>query len=191
MTSGPLWAWDADRDPHLVCIDEAPFDDDGEDLILFSGMSLDEQVTINLTLPRKGTITDFLYSPTLELFVSARAMAVIARAHIPHVRAHTVVLRDRAGRAVDDTYTWLNVMPLVELLDRDRSTFTEFTEREGGGIRRVTRLVVRAHAVPPDDLFIFKELNLAVFSDALVRNLQAERVTGATFERLDGLTWPT
>lgn len=191
MTSGPLWAWDADRDPRLVCIDEAPFDDDGEDLILFSGMSLDDQVTINLTLPRKGIVTDFLYSPTLKLFVSARAMAVIERANTPQVGAHKVVLRDRAGRAIDDTYSWLNVMPLVELLDRDRSTFTEFTEREGGGIRRVTDLVVRDHAIPPDDLFIFKELSLAVFSDTLVRNLQAERVTGALFENLDGLTWPT
>lgn len=191
MTLGPLWAWDADREPRFVCIDEAPFDDDGEDLILFSGMSLDEQITINLTLPRKGTLTDFLYSPTLTLFLSARAMAVIERANIPQVRAHQVVLRDRSGRAVDDSYTWLNVMPLVELLDRDRSTFTEFTEREGGGIRRVTHLVVRDHAVPPDDLFIFKELSLTVFSDTLVRNLRAERVTGAVFENLDGLTWPT
>jgi hypothetical protein len=189
MTSGTLWAWDADRNPRLVCIDEAPFDDDGEDLMLFDGMSLDERVTINLRLPKKGVVTDFLYSPTLKLFVSSRAMAVIERANVPQIRAHKVVLRDRAGRALDDTYSWLNVMPLVELLDRQRSVFTE--REDGGGIKRVVHLAIREDAVPPDDLFLFQELNLAVFSDALVRNLEAERVTGAVFEKLDGLTWPT
>lgn len=27
-----LYAWDADRDRRFVCVAEAPFDDDGEDL---------------------------------------------------------------------------------------------------------------------------------------------------------------
>lgn len=184
-----LYAWDADRDRRLVCVAEAPFGDDGEALMLFNGMSLDPGVTINLELPRKGAVADFLYSPTLHLFVSERAVAVIRRANVPQMRTHPVVLRDRVGRALDDTYSWINVMPLVALLDRERSVFTE--REYGGGIQSLSHLVVAEHTVPPDDLFLFRELNLAVFSEPLVRALAAIDVTGAVFEDLNGLTWPT
>lgn len=157
--------------------------------MLFNGMGLDPGVTINLELPRKGEVADFLYSPTLQLFVSERALAVIERAHVPQLRTHPVVLRDSVGRALDDTYSWLNVMPSVALLDRERSVFTE--REYGGGIKSLSHLVVAEHAVPPDDLFLFTELNVAVFSEPLVRALGAIHVTGAVFEDLNGPTWPT
>jgi len=182
-----LYAWDPDRDPRLACIDQAPFDDSGEDLLLFNGMLLDPGTAINLEQPAKGTLTDFLYSPTLMMYVSARALSVIQQAHTPHLGVHPVVLRNRKGRVVDeDGYFWINVKPAVRLLDEQRSVF----ERSiGGGIARVDSFVIREDRIPDDDLFLVEELSLPVFSEKLVREIEAKHVIGATFEDLTTMSW--
>lgn len=183
-----LYAWDVDRDRRFVLIDSPPHDDEGKELLLFNGADIDPGVTINLELPRgKREIPDFLHAPSLEIYVSARGLAVIERGHVPHIRVNRVVLRDAKGAVVDDGYFWINVMLIVPLLDTERSVFTR---TPSGGIRSVTRLVIKEENVPPDDLFLFKELSLPIFTETLVSAIESEGLTGVSFEDLSTLTWP-
>jgi hypothetical protein len=159
MGRTPLYAWDPDRDPRLACLDEAPFDDEGEDLMLFNGMDLDPGVCINLYQPKKGTLTDFLYSPSLMMYVSVRALEVIQRARTSQLDVHKVVLRDRKGHAVDDSgYFWINVKPIVKL---------------------------RQDGIPDADLFLDAEGSIQVFTESLVREIERHHLLGATFEDLE------
>lgn len=183
-----LYAWEPDRDPRLATIDQAPFDDDGEDLLLFNGMALDPDANINLEQPAKGTLADFLYSPTLMMYASTRALGVIQAARTPSLGVHPIVLRDRKGRIVNEGgYFWLNVRPPVRLIDESRSVL----QREvSGGIARVESLVIRDDRIPEDDLFLLEELSLPVFTERLVQEIRAHHLIGATFEDLATLTWP-
>ena len=180
-----LYGWDVDRDGGYVRIEEGPFDDEGNDLVLFHGAVVDESVTINLQLPRKGKLADFLYSPQLLLYVSERVLEVVKRGNVPNIRVNPVVLRDAKGRAVNDTYSWINPMLAVPLLDRERSAL----RASPYGIERVEKLVIKKENVPPDDLFLLKELSLPIFTDTLVRPFEAAGLDGAVFEPIDTLTW--
>jgi hypothetical protein len=188
-TKKKLYGWDVDRDRRFACADSAPYDDDGKPLILFNGMTLDESVMINLDKPKRGEIADFLYSPLLLMFVSARTLEVIQRGHVPNIGVHRLILRDAKGRVVDeDNYFWINVKPLVMLLDTERSVFQQ--REDIGGVKRVDKLVIREENVPEDDLFLMKELNLPVFSETIHREIEAKKLRGARFRELESLTWP-
>jgi hypothetical protein len=101
-----------------------------------------------------------------------------------------VVLRDRKGRVVDESgYFWINVKPLIRLMDTDLSVFTRRTA--DGGIERIDRFVICEDRVPDDDLFLLHEVSLPVFSERLVREIEANHLLGATFEDLTELTWPS
>jgi len=183
-----LYAWDVDRDRRFVRIDQPPFDDEGRDLLLFNGADIDESIAINLELPRRArALPDFLYAPSLVLYVSARGVEIIKRGYVPRIRINRVVLRDATGAVVDDGYAWLNVGPVIPLLDTERSVYARTAS---GGIARVKRLVIKEDRVPPDDLFLFKELSLPIFSEALVAEIESAGLTGASFEELSTLTWP-
>jgi hypothetical protein len=183
-----LYAWDVDRDRRFVRIDQPPFDDEGRELLLFNGADIDESIAINLELPRRARARpDFLYAPSLALYVSSRGGEIIKRACVPRIRINRVVLRDAKGAVVDDGYSWLNVGPVIPLLDTERSVYARSAS---GGIKSVERLVIKEELVPPDDLFLFKELSLPIFSETLVAEIESAGLTGVCFEELSTLTWP-
>jgi len=189
-TKRKLYGWDIDRDRRFACFDEAPFDDDGNDLLLFNGVKLEESVVINLEKPKKGELADFLYSPSLLMYVSTRVLEVIRQGTVPNIGVHRVVLRDKKGAVVDDeSYVWINVKRVVPLMDTERSVFKQ--SMPGGGIDRIDKLVIREENIPDDDLFLFKEVSLPVFSEVLVSEIEAKGLRGATFEELSTLTWPS
>lgn len=186
MAGAPrLFTWQPKR--NLLRWDEAVYTDDGEDIILWDGMPLDEEVQLNLTKARKGEMADFLYTPLLKLFVSETALEVIGRFDLPGVRVHRLNIRDKEGRLLHEYY-WLNVAKVVQLMDLDRS---QYQKRDAAGFKRIDRLVIRPEAVPDDDLFLMDEISAAVFSPRLVEAIEAAGLSGIKFEPLDEtFRWP-
>jgi hypothetical protein len=185
--SGPerLFTWNPQR--NYLRWDAAVYTDDGEDIILWDGMPLDEEVQLNLMKPRPGRMTDFLYTPLLKLFVSEAALQVIGNADVSGVRAHRLNIRDHEGRLLHE-YFWINVAKIVHLMDLERSAYQR---REHAGFKRIDRLVIRPEAVPKDDLFLMDEIAGAVFSERLVQAIRKARLTGIQFEALDEtFRWP-
>jgi hypothetical protein len=180
-----LFAWGPDR--RSLRWDSAPFDDDGADLTLWDGCERDPELPINLEVPRRGKVTDFLYSPLLLLFVSARAWNVIREFRIDSVRVHPLILRDRDGAVFDDSYAWLNCRTRAPLLKR-RESGAEVSEH--GTVRRIRHFVIDPDAVPADDVFMCTAPYLRVFKERVVRDIRAARLTGAVFEPLEGLSYP-
>jgi hypothetical protein len=180
-----LFAWQPNR--KTVRWDSAPYDDDGEELILYDGSDRDPDLAVNLEIPRRGKITDILYSPLLLLFVSARAWTLIQQYRTDGVVAHNLILRDREGRVVDDSYWWLNCRKLVDILDEKRSGVTYGLH---DSIKQVQNFVVNRDAVPPEDLFMCRRPTMRIFTEPLVNAIRAARFTGCSFEILDGLRWP-
>ena len=186
MSEKRLYGWDIDRDRWYVHTEGGPYGDDGEDLVLYNGADIAESVTVNLELPGRGKVADFIYCSDLQLYVSERVVEIVKRGHTPNLRINPLVLRDADGNAVDDTYFWINIMLAVPLMDRERSAYRPSSS---GGVARVNKLVIRQENMPPDDLFLLKELSLPVFSEPLVEAIEAQGLDGAVFEPLDELTW--
>jgi hypothetical protein len=180
-----LYAWQPNR--RTVRWDSEPYDDEGEGLILFDGSDRDPELPINLEVPRRGKITDFLYSPLLLLFVSDRARALIQQYRTDGVTAHPLILRDREGAVVDDSYWWLNCRKLVDILDDERSGVTY---RDHGSIKTVESFVVNRDAVPAEDLFMCRRPTTRIFTESLVNGIRTAGFTGHSFELLEGLRWP-
>jgi hypothetical protein len=180
-----LFAWGPQR--NTVRWDSEPYDDDGEGVILFDGSDRDPQFPVNLEVPRRGALTDFLYSPLLLLFVSSRARMLIEQYRTNGVTAHPLVLRDRRGAVVDDSYSWLNCRSLAPIMDVEKSG-VEY--REDGSIRQVRSFVVNRDSVPDADVFMCSHPTLRIFKEPLVRAIEASRFTGCAFDPLEGLSWP-
>jgi len=180
-----LFAWQPNR--NTVRWDSEPYDDDGEGLILFDGSDRDPQLPVNLEAPRRGKLTDFLYSPLLLLFVSNRVRLLVEEFKTDGVAIHPLILRDRTGAIVDATYSWLNCRVLADVMNADESG-VEY--REGGSIRHVQSFVVNRDRVPDVDLFVCPHPWLRIFKEPLVRAIKESRFTGSTFEPLEGLRWP-
>jgi hypothetical protein len=180
-----LFAWQPKR--NTVRWDSAPFDDDGEDLILFDGSDRDPDLPVNLETPRRGKITDFLYSPLLLLFVSNRARALIQQYRTDGVVAHPLILRNREGAVVDDSYWWLNCRYLADIMNDEDSGVT-YAEHDG--IRRVEHFAVNHDALPAADLFVCRRPTIRVFREPLVNAIKSSGMTGCAFELLEGLRWP-
>jgi hypothetical protein len=180
-----LFAWQPNRS--AVRWDSEPYDDEGEGLILFDGSARDPQLPINLEVPRRGKVTDFLYSPLLLLFASDRVRLLIQEYRTDGVVAHPLVLRDRTGAVVDDSYWWLNCHVLADVMNAEKSGAQY---REGGSIRQVQSFAVNRDLVPDADLFMCSCPTLRIFKEPLVRAIKNSRLTGCTFEPLEGLRWP-
>ena len=180
-----LFSWQPNR--NTVRWDSEPYDDDGEGLILYDGSDRDSELAVNLEVPRRGKITDFLYSPLLLLFVSDRARALIQTFRTDGTAAHRLVLRDRNGAVVDDTYWWLNCRVLADVMDEDKSGVSYRTPHS---IRGVESFVVNADAVPRDDLFMCRHPAIRIFKEPLVTAIEKARLTGCVFQPLEGLRWP-
>jgi len=187
LTANDLFAWDVDRSGRFPRFDESPYDDDGNDLSLYDPATPGDDITINLTRPRRGELADFLYSPLLLLFVSARVIETIANCRSTGLRAHRMVIRDVGGRVVDDSYVWLQFTRPARILDLERS---EYEPRALGGVKSLQRAVVDEKRVPADDLFLCAELNLPMFRGHVVQRILDQRLSGAEFTRLDDLSWP-
>ena len=154
---------------------------------MFDGSERDPDLPINLEVPRRGKLTDFLYSPLLLLFVSNRARTLIQQFKTDGVTAHPLMLRDRSGAVVDDSYWWLNCRVLADVMNESDSG-VEY--REGDSIRQVRHFVIDRKRVPDLDLFMCRRPTLRVFRHPLVQAIQQSRLSGHTFEPLDGLRWP-
>lgn len=185
--SSRLFGWDIDR--NCVEFPEAPYNDAGEEVELYDGTSLADGAVVNLERPPRAALTDFLYSPLLLLFVSARVRDCLSRHFVPNVKVHDLVLRDHRGRVVHDSYSWLNVCLRTPLFDMGRSRVAR-SQVAGGGLRRVEKVVVDPTLVPPDELFICAEVSMPIFSNSLVTELADMGITGASFTPLESLTWP-
>lgn len=187
VSENGLFAWEIDRDPRYARFDDAPYGDDGEELTLFNGVEIEKGATINLTMPRRGELADFLYAPSLLMYASERAWDVIREGNAPHVAPHPLVLRDRRGNAINDQYWWLNIKLAVPLMDKEHSLFTTTLY---GGVKSVGKFVIARGHVPKDDLFLSKELAVPIFTECLKNAVESAGLTGAHFEALDSLQWP-
>ena len=181
----PLFVGDPDR--RTVRWDSAPYDDDGEDLILFDGSDRDPELPVNLEVPRRGKLADFLYSPLLLLFVSNRVRELLQEYKTEGVAGHPLILRDRDGAVVDDSYWWLNCRVLADIMNEDKSG-VEY--REGGSLRQVQSFVVDQDRVPDLDLFMCRHPTMRIFREPLVRAIQKSGFTGFACRPLEGLRWP-
>jgi hypothetical protein len=161
------------------------YDDDGKDLIVYDGSRRDPALPLNIEKERPGKLMDFLYTPLLLLFVSSRALEVISQYNISNVTQHWLVIRDREGAVLDDSYVWLNCHCRAPLLDRTRADFEEFD----GRVSKVRRFAVDEAGIPRDDLFLCAEPTLTVFSARLVEAVHAAKLTGARFEPLEQATF--
>ena len=180
-----LFAWHPNRS--TVRWDSEPYDDEGEGLILFDGSDRDPRLPVNLEVPRRGKVTDFLYSPLLLLFVSNRVRLVIEEFRTDGVSAHPLILRDKAGAVVDDSYWWLNCRRLADIMDVEKSGVDY---REAGWIRQVQSFAINRELVPDADLFMSSHPTLRIFKEPLVKAIQSARFSGCRFEPLEGLRWP-
>ena len=174
-----LYVWQPDRSK--LRWDSSVYDDDGEDLIVYDGWPGDPGLPMNIEKERPGKLTDFLYTPLLLLFVSNRALEVISQFDISHVTQHSLVIRDRDGAVLDDSYVWLNCHCRAPLLDRTRADYDE----SEGRVSKVRRFAVDPAGVPRDDLFRCAEPWMTVFSHKLVAAVCGAKLTGATFEPLE------
>lgn len=134
--------------------------------------------------------TDYLAGIFSFPIISNRFRQLLIDANTTCIEFHPVQLICQKTKAVDDTYSFLNILDSISCFDWDNSEFERGFIREDV-VREVRKLRVIEDKIRGRDLVRIEEIPSAILISGRLCNLiESANITGVAFQRIEDFRMP-
>jgi hypothetical protein len=136
--------------------------------------------------PKQIKLADYVKNLHGHLIVSAGFKSLLLGMQAQHVEALPLTIIDHKGKVASTDHCYLNLFPLVDAIDQDQSEL-DWNAIDTTSVSGCDKLVLDDARIPAG-LHIFRLKHLTdeiVMSDELVKAIQAAKMTGIKFDRVE------